>query len=300
MRDSSLRDSAFDETMCFICDNGWLWLAVLALIAVSYFRWMNISPTQIAQTPVSVAATDTPSGITPNASAPAIGTTKSQVPTRTATPTPLPPSYIIAFIPVHWKGTRNSFLDAAKNQANIFLKESNIQSFIQVNVLYLDKTFTSVPLNDEDLLPSVLEFGIRTEPADRYIGLTDDDLVVRGNHSVAGYTYGLDYQAIIAEAKGTTITAHELGHTYGLCDEYEYTTWKKQNSAYKDGCPNPYPPNCPKIENASELCVGQPSPDGRNSMMGPSGQRGAYAYNAPSYEHLQKTFAKLFKSRGTP
>lgn len=293
MRDPSLRDSSFDGTMCWICDNAWLLLASLLMLAVAYYvreRGLGelVPP---AATPVSVASTATP---TINAATPTVGVTANALPTRTATPTPLPPSYVIVFIPVHWKGSRNSFLDAAKNHANIFLKESNIQSYIQVNIIYLDKTFAGVPLNDEELLSNILEFGIRAEPADRYIGLTDGDLAVRGNHNVSGYTFGLDYQAVVAESKGVTITAHELGHTYGLCDEYSYAAWKRQNVAY-NGCPNPYPPECPKIENAAELCDGHPASDGRNSMMGPSGQRGAYAYNTESYNHLQTMFAKLFR-----
>lgn len=41
-------------------------------------------------------------------------------------------------------------------------------------------------------------------------------------------------------------TSHELGHTYGLCDEYSYCAWKSQNDFrwFMGGCPNPFPYEC--------------------------------------------------------
>jgi hypothetical protein len=292
MRDPALRDSSFDGTMCWLCDNAWVLLASLMMLAAAYYlRQRGLSDLVPPATPVGVAATASP---TINAPTPTDGITATPATTPTPTSTPTPSTYIIAFVPVHWKGSRDSFLAAAKQHADLFVKESNISAYVRIEIKYISQTFKNTPLNSEDLLPDLLEFALKAEPADRYVGLTDDDIAVRGNRSVSGYTFGLDYQAIIAESKRAEITAHELGHTYGLCDEYSYAAWKRQNVAY-NGCPNPYPPECPKIENVAELCDGHPANDGRNSMMGPSGQRGAYTYNTESYNHLQTMFAKLFR-----
>jgi hypothetical protein len=44
------------------------------------------------------------------------------------------------------------------------------------------------------------------------------------------------------------IVAHELGHTYDLCDEYSFTIHKAQKRYIKGkGCENPFPEQCEKI-----------------------------------------------------
>ncbi|HLC75312.1 MAG TPA: hypothetical protein VJH88_05680 [Candidatus Nanoarchaeia archaeon] len=43
------------------------------------------------------------------------------------------------------------------------------------------------------------------------------------------------------------IVAHELGHTYDLCDEYSFTIWKEQRGFVKgDTCKNAWPEYCDK------------------------------------------------------
>ncbi|MEK6953760.1 MAG: hypothetical protein AABX01_02040 [Candidatus Micrarchaeota archaeon] len=46
---------------------------------------------------------------------------------------------------------------------------------------------------------------------------------------------------ILVDERFTTVTAHELGHTYGLCEEYDVQRWNEQNSflfGLFGGCPN--------------------------------------------------------------
>jgi hypothetical protein len=102
---------------------------------------------------------------------------------------------------------------------------------------------------------------------------------------------------MIVEAEGVSITAHELGHTFGLCDEYNYSEWVLQNESFMGGCPNPYPASCPMITSDEITCDGQPTSDGRNSIMGPAGLFGEYGFNDACLEHLQQTFEYLTSLR---
>lgn len=295
-----------DSIICFLCDNGWLIALALAVtLAATVWRARVMTatvlappqpsptapPTSFAPTLTVTADVQVPVGSETPLAAPATVAPTEPRPAPTVTATPQPANYVIAFVPVHWQGTHAGFVAAAQSHADLFLRESNLRAYAPVQLVYFEEGFTDTPLDSDDLLPLLLAFGLQREPADRYVGLTDVDLAVEGDADVSGYTFGEGYQAVIAEADGVEITAHELGHTYGLCDEYYYPAWAAQNIEY-DPCPNPFPPDCPRSEDSA--CPGQPAPDGRNSIMGPSGMRGDYAFNTASYEHLQAVFAGLF------
>jgi len=50
------------------------------------------------------------------------------------------------------------------------------------------------------------------------------------------------------------LVAHELGHTYDLCDEYAYQTYVQQGKfTRRRQCQNPFPSSCSKQE---QLCPG--------------------------------------------
>lgn len=300
----SLAESPFDDALCFLCDNGWL-VALALAVTLAAFLWrargiaaaalspLQASPTAAVNSPAPAPAVtaEAPAANETRLAAPETAASTETRPAPIVTATSQPANYVIAFVPVHWQGTSANFVVAAQSHADLFLRESNLRAYTPVELVYLEEEFTETPLDSDDLLPSLLAFGLHREPADRYVGLTDVDLSVESDADVSGYTFGEGYPAVIAEAEGVEITAHELGHTYGLCDEYYYPAWAEQNVEY-DPCPNPFPPDCPRTEDG--VCPGQPAPDGRNSIMGPSGMRGEYAYNAASYDHLQTVFAGLF------
>ncbi len=80
---------------------------------------------------------------------------------------------------------------------------------------------------------------------DRMIGVVEDGwFALRGRSNTNGLSCGSsienEVKAVIIEPTVSTVnhlTAHEIGHTYGLCDEYNRTEWDIQNTL-SDICPN--------------------------------------------------------------
>lgn len=287
-----------EPLICFICDNGWLILAVMVVAAAAYIlreRWSpEATPTLPTATP-HTATSQPPTtasapafSSSPTASGPLLAATDTEVQVA-PTPTSQSATYVIVFIPVHWSGSLTDFAAVARAHGEFFLQSSDLQSHWPVEVKYLDQEFSRVPLDSDSLLPLLLAFGLEREPADRYVGLTNSELILDGDEDVAGYTFGANYQAVLAESWSVEITAHELGHTYGLCDEYSYFDWFVQNEIV--GCPNPFPADCPR--DTDHICPGEPAPGGLHSIMGPAGMSGQYAYNTASFDHLQAVFAAL-------
>src|SRR3989344_90627 len=75
---------------------------------------------------------------------------------------------------------------------------------------------------------------------DRVIGLANHTYCWNCN----GATLGIGQRYIYAQTKSRnnynlySTAAHELGHSYDLCDEYDYSTYNHQNQA--STCPNPW------------------------------------------------------------
>lgn len=83
---------------------------------------------------------------------------------------------------------------------------------------------------------------------DRVVGLVPGNwFETRGNPNVTGVACAVvpdnNNKAVISEISFPIVPAHEIGHTYGLCDEYKNSTWNGQNERLKEkgfisGCPN--------------------------------------------------------------
>ena len=204
------------------------------------------------------------------------------------------PEYVIVFVPVAWSGTMDEFDRAADEQAEYFIERSEIERFADVKVVTLHDNLIGVSLDDPNLPAKAMRSALSQEPGDRYIGLTDGDLELDGSSDVVGWTQ-LGGTAVICESSDSVVTAHELGHTYNLCDEYNYSYWLRQNRQLGE-CPNPYPPDCPKDKGDTVICEGMPAEDGSPSIMGPA-MGVEQKYNRPSLEHLQVVFEAML---GTP
>ena len=185
------------------------------------------------------------------------------------------------------------FNTVANHHAEIFLSESDIETYFDVNVQLLDDALDGLSLTDPDILDLVVQFGMENMAADRYIGVTTGDLKPNGNTTISGWTYGPDFPGVIVEGDLPEVSAHELGHTFGLCDEYNYSAWVQQNEEIPGSCPNPYPVDCPRELGDMVICFGNPTQDGKNSLMGPAGLPGDYGFNVQSYNHLLKIFGIL-------
>ena len=82
---------------------------------------------------------------------------------------------------------------------------------------------------------------------DRVVGMVPSGwFAERGDFNSVGVSCGLynpkEYRAVIVEEGLRVVAAHEMGHTYGLCDEYFEISWSEQNGNLTEitgeGCPN--------------------------------------------------------------
>jgi hypothetical protein len=306
------RDPLGEGVVCWLCNNGLLVLGVLTVLIVASSRIgaalapisltllhrPSLIPTGTLRAATTASLMPTATRIafqpTPNDSSLASSpTSRAPALTEMSTPISFPrPEYVLVFIPLSWGSGMDAYRQAASQQAGIFTRESGITDYFKVQVKTLSEGPTDVTLDDPDLLQKVIAYGLAREPGDRYIGLTDGDLVSNGDPDVLGWTAVPGTNGLVAEAGDPYVTAHELGHTFGLCDEYSYIDWTSQNNEFPDGCPNPYPPDCPTGSNPVRLCQGSPILDGRNSIMGPGGMPGEYGFNEACKAHLLELFAK--------
>jgi len=183
----------------------------------------------------------------------------------------------VIYIPVNWDSGASTYLSAVDAHhdsfvSNIPLASCPTQAFKNIldpdtqNCL-LDCTEYGCLLSDGTCVMSGLgacatAAGMVWNPnLDRIVGLTDDDISIYNGASCSdalGYTY-MNTDKTILEYEQSMVTAHELGHDFGLCDEYSYSAWSSQNSYY--GCPNTYPtccedhPSCIDCNDCCSLCT---------------------------------------------
>lgn len=324
-----MRKPPGEDLVCWMCDYGLIGLAIILVLGVSFLIKSSptpLVPPPLAQLPTSVeplsqanplptlppAPSSTPKTVaTARADWTQSAVTRTPQPTFTATlqrelepttgiPAPsltptqaVPPEFVLVFVPVNWKGSRQEFEDTARKEADYFIQASQIGQFFAVRTVFLENGLTNADLTSNDVLHQMTEFGLHAEPADRYIGITDGDIAPDGSNWVAGFTHGPDSQGVLSEAGYETITAHELGHTFGLCDEYNYRFWKEQDDSYLEGCPNPYPDTCPRDTGQVEECRGALTSDENFSIMAASGPADQYGYNDACLDHLKTVFQTL-------
>ena len=284
------RDPFGERVVCFLCDYGLILLAVLLIAAVAAWRFTSGQAASL----VLLADTPTPAWtLTPSVAATVVGSTPTAL-AETLTPTSTPnikPELILVFMPIAWQSDQASFEQAAHSQADAFIQESQVNEYFNVQVVVLTTGPENVALTDPELDYTILEFGLTHVAGDRYIGLTDADLAPDGESDIVGWTSG--GQLVVAESSDKYVTAHELGHTFGLCDEYSYSEWILQNESLSGGCPNPYPSYCPQTIADGITCDGASTSDGRNSIMGPSGLPGAYGFNSNCQDYLLQIFSTM-------
>lgn len=285
-----------DVILCWICDYSMFVLSLLLILLLSMWRLQNVESNIIPVVHPIITLTDAVPTIINTLISPTLQPTSTQGVLRPTSPllTSMPekPEFVLIFVPVNWQSSSQAFQEVAQNQVDIFIRESDFGQYFIPKVIILQDGLQNVSLSNENLGYDVLEFGLQKQAGDRYIGLTDGDLQSNGNSDIVGWTT-FGGQAVIAESIDPYVVAHELGHTFGLCDEYSYSDWSRQNGAISDGCPNPYPENCPQVESTSPNCDGDPTRDGRNSIMGPAGLVGLYGYNNACLFFLEDIFQSL-------
>jgi hypothetical protein len=204
------------------------------------------------------------------------------------------PEFTLAFIPLGWHSSSERFEEEARRQAAYFIQESGIEQYFQVQVVLLESEPGLLQTGyNPAFLDQIVRYGKSKIQAERYIGLAEGDLVDVEIKDLRGWTSGPGSPGVVVESGSERLLAHELGHTFGLCDEYNYDDWQKQNKAYPSGCPNRYPRPCPRLHTEEIICIGEKTNEGRFSLMGPSGLGGEYGYNAASLRQLNREFTRI-------
>jgi hypothetical protein len=278
----------WESPVCWLCDYGMFAMIFLLILLFGLYRYQFGTP--VAAPPV-MPPVPTSTSVTPVSTNAPLPTKTLPVPAVTSTPVNDRPEFILVFVPVNWKSEISIYQDASQNQAQIFMRETNIERYFTVTVVILEQGIENIAMDSTDIVYDIVEFAVQKQAGDRYIGLTDGDLSPGGDSSVVGWTSG--GSAMVVEYPDEYVVAHELGHTFGLCDEYSYTEWNRQNSEFAMGCPNPYPEHCPQVDSSTVDCDGERASDGSNSIMGPAGLAGEYSFNKSCSMHLRTMFEVL-------
>lgn len=277
---------------CLICDYWYVILFAILVIAWGVWFRNHQLPGDSAFEPISPTSTPAVGGLPGNATLTPTEVAANPQPTITTVPLPeepdRKPEYIIAFMPVEWDDNIADFQTVALKHFNFFVDKSAIDAYFNVQIRFIEED-ESLSATSEVLVNDLILYGVSEIPADRYVGITTADIALGDDSDVAGWTMGDDCQGAISEYFDEEITAHELGHTYGLCDEYSMEAWQLQNDFLKNGCPNSLDETC----QLGDLCIGVAPPRGGNSMMGAAGFPGEYDYNLQCKKALLTRFETL-------
>ena len=158
----------------------------------------------------------------------------------------------IAYVPIdyNFRGgvPRQRFMDASSTQHEFVnrtypLSEENVPMAtvaFPYNLTPAEKFFTGLPSPANQigfymLLNSVRQHAVRygSIQPQRAVGLFQPGLF-----SVGGYAKK-DGESVVTQDDGRSNTAHEIGHTLGLCDEYSKPLWLFEYfQRLPEGCPN--------------------------------------------------------------
>jgi hypothetical protein len=180
------------------------------------------------------------------------------------------------------------------------LSEEGLIGLNQTNSIYsssLHHSTLTLPFLLNDVQKSGMISGLRSGIfPDKVVGVVEKDWfedVLLLQSGTIGYSIPLSTNAVLVEDGYRQVSAHEIGHTYGLCDEYDEGEWDRQNGYFLDLCPNGdldgdgnldtncEPEGCPT--NSFYLLSGEPDGSTLYNFMG-----NGYPYwiSKNSYEHL--------------
>lgn len=282
--------SSTDKVICFICDQPIILFGGLLLVGLLIIKYLSGFSAPIAITTLSPTITSTI--IFTHTPVPVVETSIAASVTKTPTATPIPtkPVYIFAAIPVSYSGSSVEFENFARDGIMEFVQSSGMSTYFDHEIIIGSENY-DLDVASDTLLEDVYSIAVMDYPADRYIAISDQII----SNDILGYSYGENSPVVFSSNIAIQTIAHELGHTFGLCDEYEFRAWTMQNSDIPTGCPNPFPPEDMCSHEDGVICDGNPSADGNPSMMGPYIGEYEYQFNESSYGHLQEVFEGMVK-----
>lgn len=169
---------------------------------------------------------------------------------------------------VDWAFSDEDFVEYSQKQARFILGTYPVSQgkyYTEFNLAPFDsRTDPTQELSDTDYLSILIGLHLSELLAgknfDRIVGLVTDDWFSAHGSESEGISHPLEHSAILASISSPSISAHEIGHTYGLCDEYYYNVWSYQNllAFLTGGCPNSFPESCDE----GVLCKGSIDTEG--------------------------------------
>jgi len=187
--------------------------------------------------------------------------------------------YNIVFIPLNWQGDLATFSPEVDAQASFLIDNIDALTWQNTGILKMSQSLTlSFDKTEGTEGPpatgwrafkrwsDIQQFALNNGfTGDRYVALTNEDIW----GSVGGQSNGGN--VVVVEQGASHITAHELGHSWGLLDEYKYQYWLDKAIRwynYPTGFPpNSYPGDDPDLDPGQSW--GR-SFDGHRCIMGPS------------------------------
>jgi len=215
-------------------------------------------------------------------------------------------SLTLFYIPIDWI---NNF-DTAIIENSIFLNKTypiadDNLIIRNTSILYIPSSFERTSLGSIILLKNIYKKAKITGKGseNRVIGVVPSGwFAAQGRRDTRGISLSPLYSsAIVIEDDIRHGVAHEVGHTYGLCDEYNETTWGEQDVPLHR-CPNG---DINDDNNLDSNCVStgcptstfgelsnQPEDETLYNFMGNASMPDKRWVSKDSYEHLLKEFSK--------
>jgi len=184
--------------------------------------------------------------------------------------------FTIIFIPIQWNSGQADFESYSDMQANFFISNFPLKACPDdvkiIKAWELKDCNINVRCGIEECPDPTLQEIERCADKkykgkyDRAIGLVDASILCGGP---LGWSCAImEPKPVLCAKPWKEVTAHELGHTYGLCDEYSGCVWDAQNAQM--GCPNPKACSCCGDAEHPACCAGRAIPGGY-CIMGPIG-----------------------------
>lgn len=201
---------------------------------------------------------------------------------------------ILAFVPINWKGSISSFNSAVDTQASFLIKNIPLSECPEkIKIIKIpEKCNYDITCGCSDLEASKNCANRWTTNYDYVIGLTDGD----NCGSTVGFSCGSGI--VYVEKDYPEVTAHELGHEFGLRDEYCAFLPPSPNVDIcgPEAYPNPLSISygcdvtggcCWGYNIYGPTCFGNKNSAGGRSIMSFAGAPGPRAFDIPSIEHLK-------------
>jgi PKD repeat protein len=188
------------------------------------------------------------------------------------------PRFDFIFVPINWQGSNEEFERIAKKHFQMFAEGANLQSCPENYVLHIvqpNPYNCSISLLNS-CFPSARRFEIFKQlqscaekagysinwATTRISGITKSDICVDNMRAVVGFTELGSYPTVVEHGYADS-TAHELGHTFYFCEQYNQRAWQGQNKrlAAIGGCKNYYPDgstHCPEYGSLTTNCPEYP------------------------------------------